>query len=359
MKLKKLKWVHNFLNIYNPLFGKMKKTDTFSSDIQFNSILIFSTTALGDFMFNTPAIRAIRAHYPDAHITLVSSKKNRLLVENYDQIDSVVYWDNKIKNLLPIALQAKKYKPELAIILHSHLPYDVLFAVMAGCQYILRNTFHVIPEWFQKWIIADYEITPHHTHLIQSKLNLIHHLGIRNVSSEMEIPCKIPKIPRSDNQIIGFQIGTSTPERKWSTSNFVRLAEKLIENKEAVQIKLIGSPRELELSREFFSLLPVKYHEKIFDLIGKTSLSELLSHINTMDVLVTGDTGPLHLAIALKRATISLFVTANPLSTGPYQDLDLHTVIKKEPLSREIPEKITDVITVDEVFDAVNKTLKD
>ncbi|HEK0788567.1 TPA: glycosyltransferase family 9 protein [Proteus mirabilis] len=359
MKLKKLKWVHNFLNIYNPLLGKMKKTDTFSSDIQFNSILIFSTTALGDFMFNTPAIRAIRAHYPDAHITLVSSEKNRLLVENYDQIDSVVYWDNKIKNLLPIASQAKKYKPELAIILHSHLPYDVLFAVMAGCQYILRNTFHVIPEWFKKWIIADYEITPHHTHLIQSKLNLIHHLGIRNASTEMEIPCEIPKISRSDYLIIGFQIGTSTPERKWSTSNFVKLAEKLIENREIVQIKLIGSPRELALSEEFFSLLPIKYHEKIFDLIGKTSLPELLSHINTMDVLVTGDTGPLHLAIALKRPTVSLFVTANPLSTGPYQDLDLHTVINKEPLSREIPEKITDVITVDEVFNAVNKTLKD
>ncbi|EEG87056.1 hypothetical protein PROPEN_00725 [Proteus penneri ATCC 35198] len=150
MKLKKLKWVHNFLNIYNPLFGKMKKTETFSSDIQFNSILIFSSTALGDFMFNTPAIRAIRAHYPNAHITLVSSEKNRLLVENYDQIDSVVYWDNKIRNLLPIALQAKKYKPELTIILHSYLPYDVLFAVMSGSQYILRNTSDVIPEWFKK-----------------------------------------------------------------------------------------------------------------------------------------------------------------------------------------------------------------
>nr|WBR55424.1 ADP-heptose--lipooligosaccharide heptosyltransferase II [Proteus mirabilis] len=41
MKLKKLKWVHYFLNLYNPLFGKMKKTATFSSDIKFNSIVIF------------------------------------------------------------------------------------------------------------------------------------------------------------------------------------------------------------------------------------------------------------------------------------------------------------------------------
>ncbi|MEY2345137.1 hypothetical protein I3679_019140 [Proteus mirabilis] len=74
-------------------------------------------------------------------------------MENYEQIDSVVYWDNKIRNLLPVALQAKKYKPELAIILHSHLPYDVLFAVMAGCQYILRNTSDIIPKWFQNGLL--------------------------------------------------------------------------------------------------------------------------------------------------------------------------------------------------------------
>lgn len=356
MKLKKLKWVHNFLNIYNPLLGKMKKTDTFSSDIQFNSILIFSTTALGDFMFNTPAIRAIRAHYPDAHITLVSSEKNRLLVENYDQIDSVVYWDNKIRNLLPIALQAKKYKPELAVILHSHLPYDVLFAVMAGCQYILRNTFHAIPKWFQKWIIAEYQ--PGVGHIIQTKLNLIHHLGIDSTDTRMELPCEIEQLAKSEGNIVGFQMGASTQERRWPVKNFAELAQKLINSKPSVQIKLIGSPRELELPEEFFALLPEKYHHNIENLVGKTSLPDLLSQIKIMDVLVTGDTGPLHLAIALQIPTVSLFVTADPKWTGPYQDPDLHKVIKKDGISIDGTIKTMSDITVDEVFDSTISRLK-
>lgn len=357
MKLKKLKWVHNFLNIYNPLLGKMKKTDTFSSDIQFNSILIFSTTALGDFMFNTPAIRAIRAHYPDAHITLVSSEKNRLLVENYDQIDSVVYWDNKIRNLLPIALQAKKYKPELAVILHSHLPYDVLFAVMAGCQYILRNTSDIIPKWFQKWIIADHY--PAGGHVIQSKLNLIRYLGIDSTDTKMELPCEIEQLAKSEGNIVGFQMGASTQERRWPVKNFAELAQKLIDSQPSVQIKLIGSPRELELPEEFFALLPEKYHHNIENLVGKTSLPDLLSQIKIMDALVTGDTGPLHLAITLQRPTVSLFATANPEWTGPYQDLHLHTIINKKTRSNEGMPHSMDLITVDEVFSAVNKTLKD
>lgn len=357
MKLKKLKWVHNFLNIYNPLFGKMKKTNTFSSDIQFNSILIFSTTALGDFMFNTPAIRAIRAHYPDAHITLVSSEKNRLLVENYDQIDSVVYWDNKIRNLLPIALQAKKYKPELAVILHSHLPYDVLFAVMAGCQYILRNTFHIIPEWFQKWIIAEHQ--PPNCHVVQSKLNIIRHLGIDSADTRMEIPCEIEQLDKDNYHIVGFQMGASTQERRWPVKYFVELAQTLIENDSSLQIKLIGSSRELDLPEDFFVLLPEKYHSNIENLVGKTSLPDLLSQIKIMDVLVTGDTGPLHLAITLQCPTVSLFATANPKWTGPYQDLHLHTIINKRPSPDEGIQASMDLITVDEVFNAVNKTLKD
>ncbi|HEJ9576684.1 TPA: glycosyltransferase family 9 protein [Proteus mirabilis] len=354
MKLKKLKWVHYFLNLYNPLFGKMKKTATFSSDIKFNSIVIFSTTALGDFMFNTPAIRAIRAHYPDAHITLVSSVKNKLLVENYEQIDSVVYWDNKIRNLLPVALQVKKYKPELAIILHSHLPYDVLFAVMAGCQYILRNTYDVIPAWFRKWLVAEYQ--PQSGHFIQRKLNLLKQLNItENISPEMMLTCPFSPLEPSSQPVIGFQLGTSSPIRTWSINNYVELAKKIINNNPHSVIKLIGSPRELSLASQFMSLMPSQYQSNIVDLIGKTSLPELIAHIDNMTVLVTGDTGPLHLAIALKTPTVSLFVTADPKNSGPYQDIHIHQVIKKEPDSRY--DHPMDQIEIHEVFQKVIKVL--
>lgn len=323
----------------------MKKTDTFSFDIQFNSILIFSTTALGDFMFNTPAIRAIRAYYPDAHITLVSSEKNRLLVENYDQIDSVVYWDNKIRNLLPIALQAKKYKPELAVILYSHLPYDVLFAVIAGCQYILRNTYDVIPEWFQKWIVAEHQ--PPNCHIVQSKLNIIRYLGIDSADTRMEIPCKIEQLDKGNYHIVGFQMGASTQERRCPVKYFVELAQKLI-----------GFPRELELPEEFFTLLPEKYRSNIENLVGKTSLPNLLSQIKIMDVLVTGDTGLLHLAITLQCSTVSLFVTADPMWMGPYQDLHLHIVIDKGNVPTDGTIKSMHDITVNEVFHSTICRLK-
>ncbi|MEX5897674.1 glycosyltransferase family 9 protein [Proteus vulgaris] len=127
----------------------------------------------------------------------------------------------------------------------------------------------------------------------------------------MELPCEITQLIKNENNIVGFQMGASTKERRWPIKYFVELAQKLIENDPSLQVKLIGSPRELELPEAFFVLLPEQYHNNIENLVGKTSLPDLLSQIKIMDVLVTGDTGPLHLAIALQIPTVSLFVTAD------------------------------------------------
>ncbi|EKL02556.1 glycosyltransferase 9 family protein, partial [Vibrio cholerae HC-17A1] len=67
----------------------------------------------------------------------------------------------------------------------------------------------------------------------------------------------------SNNSIVGFQMGASTQERRWPVGSFVELAKKLIDSAPLLQIKLIGSSRELELPEEFFALLPERYHQNI------------------------------------------------------------------------------------------------
>jgi ADP-heptose:LPS heptosyltransferase len=95
--------------------------------------------------------------------------------------------------------------------------------------------------------------------------------------------------------------------------------------------------------------------------IGKTDLKTLLGILKNVDVLVTGDTGPLHLAVALKTRTISLFVTANPSHTGPYQDPELHQILqvpyeaaKQNSTSLEQP---LSVIGADEVLEKITSLL--
>jgi ADP-heptose:LPS heptosyltransferase len=85
----------------------------------------------------------------------------------------------------------------------------------------------------------------------------------------------------------------------------------------------------------------------------------LLAIIKNLDILVTGDTGPLHLAVALKIKTVSLFVTANPKHTGPYQDHQLHEVLHV-PLNNQNAlnlEQPLSAISVDQVLRNIKKLL--
>ncbi len=137
-KIKVADW---FLRRYTAKYGRFQDKATFDGAQQFDNIVIYSTTALGDFMFNTPALRAMRERYPNAHITLVVHKKNRELVENGRYYDRVVYWDSKIKTIRPLLKSLREHQPDLALILHSHLPYDIISAVLAGAKYIIRDNY--------------------------------------------------------------------------------------------------------------------------------------------------------------------------------------------------------------------------
>lgn len=329
--MSKKKWKTALVNLFLEGFvffnKRLKPKESFDSARDFRSIVIYSTTALGDLMFNTPAIKAIRQRYPDAFITLVSSEKNRGLVSDCAYFQQVVYWDEKIKDIVGLVSSLKKSKPELAIILHSKAPYDVLSAVMAGCEYVFKDVYGNKTTGMEKWIVNSPVLFD--GHLIQRKLNLLKLLDCDVSDKEMFIPIIFPEVDKDTTKIsIGFQMGASETLRCWPVTRFVELAEKLSLLGPEYRIVLIGTNKEKGYEQEFFNALPESAKGSVVSYIGKTDLKTLLGILKNVDVLVTGDTGPLHLAVALKTRTVSLFVTANPSHTGPYQDPELHQILQ-------------------------------
>ncbi|AVD65293.1 glycosyltransferase family 9 protein [Serratia sp. CY49633] len=326
MKLKKLKYAHWFLTVYNFLFGNVKPKGTLRPDQEFKRIVVYSTTALGDFMFNTPTMRAIRNRYPSAHITLVAGTINRGMVKDYSCFDEVIFWDNKFRQMRGAVAEIRKRRPELAVILHAHLPYDIISAVLAGCQYILRDNYLTLPKGIDRWV---YSCSLNFSgHLIQRKLDLMNFIGGDTTNIEMEIPCQFEKLSqRADVIRIGFNMGASSKERCWPVEYFAELANKLITRHNNVEVVIIGSPADREIESIFMAHLATDVQSRIVSYVGKTSLPQLVGVIDSLNVLLTGDTGPLHLAVALKVPTLSLFVTAKPRFTGPYQNKEIHCVI--------------------------------
>lgn len=326
-KRMKIFWINLFLHCYVKIKPTLKSRKSFSSEENFKSIAIYSTTALGDLMFNTPAIRAIRQRYPDAFITLVSSEKNKTLVEGSLFFDRIVYWDEKVKHVKKLVKQLKEQPPQLTVVLHSKAPYDILSAVMSGSQYIVKDIYGGKNIGMEKWLVNEGSFLS--CHLIQRKLNMCSLLGCDVSNNEMVIPVDFPHLNKeAGKKIIGFQMGASEPIRCWPISKFSELAKLLFQLGPEYEVVLIGTKKELAYEKFFLNSLSEDEAKRVTSSIGKTDLKQLMGIIENMDLLVTGDTGPLHLAVALKTKTVSLFVTANPDHTGPYQDMELHQVMR-------------------------------
>ena len=237
-KIKVADW---FLRRYTAKYGRFQDKATFDGAQQFDNIVIYSTTALGDFMFNTPALRAMRERYPNAHITLVVHKKNRELVENGRYYDRVVYWDSKIKTIRPLLKSLREHQPDLALILHSHLPYDIISAVLAGAKYIIRDNYSSGICGLEPWL-TNY-VFHYYGHFVRRKLELISILGCRSDDPTMEIPVDYQRgVKSSEHPTIGFQLGASTESRCWPVSHYARLADELVAKHPNVRIVLIGAP---------------------------------------------------------------------------------------------------------------------
>lgn len=323
----KFKLVDLFLRMYTRSHGRLKPAQDLVTENSFSHIVIYSTTALGDLMFNTPAIHAVRQRFPQAKITLVVHKKLEAFVDEGKDWQHVVCWNTKIKTVPQLVRDIRQLgEPDLAIILHSHDPYDYLSAVMSGAKYVLRDNYIDGIELMDRWL-AGYVIG-FRGHVIQRKLELVSMLGADISDISMRVPFAVPSVDNiGRGTVIGFQMGASTSERCWPVENFAAVAKHFLVSDPTCKIALTGWAGDSSLVEHLLRQLDPALHHRVINHVGSSSLKELAGLITGMDVLVTGDTGPLHIAIALRVPTVSLFVTAEPHSTGPYQDPELHDVI--------------------------------
>ncbi len=355
--------VNLFLRLYTGKNGLASTQAEFAQEDKRNikNIVIYSSTALGDFMMNSPAIHAIRREYPDAHITLICHKKMVQFLSTGKDWDSLIAWDNKLTTVSALVENIKQQgRPDAAIILHSHTPYDFLSALRAGAKYVfIDNDKQAIPL-VSKWATSRLKNFVGHT--IQRKLELIAPFLSHEPSRAMRLPAEVVVEEATRDpavKYVGFQMGASSLRKCWSTENFARLATQMINDNDAVKIVLIGAPNEVALQDKFLQQLDARYHDRVLPLIGKTTIPGLLQEIKKMSLLVTSDTGPLHLAVAMQVPTVSMFVVTSPMLYGPYQDPELHSVIYKAftTLDEQHYASALDKISLNEVYARVKTFL--
>lgn len=288
-----------------------------------NSILVFSNTALGDTLLSTPAIKSLKDSFPNARITLFIHKNIYPLLEGADFVDNFIVYHGGYKKFFSAVMQLRHVKADVALLLHSNGPQDIPMAIMSGAKIVLKT-----PTKSGYKHRLSHEFIKKEQHTIEDRLDLVRAIGGDKLSTRMLLPQRYYTDKKRDilpegALVIGFQPGATNVYKMWPADNFKELAAKLLAEYPNAVIAVTGSKKEKRLGK----VIGEANREKVIDFCGKFPIEALPKLIREMDLLVTNDTGTMHVAIALGVPTVSMFAGSDPKMFGAYQDSDKHSII--------------------------------
>jgi ADP-heptose:LPS heptosyltransferase len=300
---------------------------------------------MGDLIQTTPLIQGLKDRYPDAKITLMVSSDFKDVVSLIPGVDnSIVFnlrqfketngWADeswvKIYRHIESELNSIRDNGYDLLVNLSHSRFSALMVHYLKVENIIgfhcsstgdRLTGH---PWMQYFGTEPFNRNFNEFNLVEifSRSADIDMAGreiqVLENNSKFCIDERIlSKISKSgDDLIIGFQIGSSLENRRWSIGSFAKLADLLIEKLNA-RILLFGVASESKSAADMIKITRNK--DSVIDLTGKTNLKQLTGILKECDYLVTNDTGTMHLAAALNTKIIGLFFAhAHPFETAPY-----------------------------------------
>ena len=187
-------------------------------------------------------------------------------------------------------------------------------------------------------------------------------LGIRLSPGNLICYSDKPK-KKKEKRIMGINPGASYGNAKrWYPEKFAKIA---IELSKSFDIIIFGGKGELQFANSIEEDLLENNIHNFMNLAGKTSISELANHISSLDIFITGDSGPMHIAASFNIPTIALFGPTNPIETSqwknPYsyilkKNLDCQPCMKRTcPFQHHNCMKL---IKADQVIDSISKVIQ-
>lgn len=301
------------------------------------NILIVKLSAIGDVIHTLPALTALRRHYPDARITWLVEEAAADLVRGHEALDRVLvsrrkHWVRELKgpgrakSLREMrdfihALRDTRY--DLILDFQALLKSGVLIALAKGRRKVgfgpgLEHQEHSYLFLNEKIPAVDMEI-----HALDRGLMLLEAIGIPRGKTTYDLPVGQNERRAADELLRRHGIAPSKPlvavnpvakweTKLWSTSSFARLADRLI-HRCGAQVVFTGSGQD----RATISGILSRMAFPAASLAGETSLKTLTALYRRCRLLVSTDTGPMHLGCAVGTPVIALFGPTAPWRTGP------------------------------------------
>ncbi|WP_456382676.1 lipopolysaccharide heptosyltransferase II [Hydrogenimonas sp.] len=316
-------------------------------------ILVELPTWLGDAVMTTPALEHLYTAYPDAKITLVGSFVSTEALKAHPRITRVVVDTTKTKGWRPLNVYrlAKRLGPhDLAIGFRSHVYSRLLLGLTGTKKRFLfdKNRLTVPPS-------------RHAIHQVEKYAAFIDTVtGRRQPPGPLRLDWPKKTFSRPT---LGINPGaTYGSAKRWYPEKFADVAVALADRYDIV---VFGGPGERDIATDIERTIEEKGVENVVNLAGETSIPELCSAIAGLDLFITGDSGPMHIAAAYRIPTVAIFGPTryqetsqwmNEKSTIVRHDLECAPCMKRTcPLKHHACMK---EIAPREVIEAANRLIR-
>lgn len=274
-------------------------------------IILISLSCIGDVLLTTPVMKALKENFPDAELTVVAGPTAISLLECHELVDRAIPYFNKGVHKgavggAKIVLELRENKYDLAVDLRNSM-----------IPYVLRKR---------------YKITAHHVHLknrdemkrhaIDRHLDVIEMAGIPAVTHEMSVTVPEPaetkiaalleKKGLSDAPLIAVYPGAGSPYKLYPVEKFIQVVRMLKEDN-GNNFVVVGS----EADRPVGDALAAEFDSGVVSLAGEFGLVELAALLKRSRLMISNDSGPMHLGVAVGTPVVAIFGPTNADRYGP------------------------------------------
>jgi len=332
------------------------------------NILVVSSTAIGDTLLSIPAISAVRERYPEAKILAHLNIRNIELFDNNPDIDGIIPYYGGYRKFFKTIMEFCRHKFDLALIFHGNEPQATPMAYLSGARFIIK-----LPNTSEfRFLLSNKDEFPQWDTLngIEKRLVTARLAGCSTDNGKMELLLQDNNEPvdrflkenniDSNDILIGFQTGASTVSRMWFADRFIELGRRIVNENRGIKIVLTGSLQENKYCR----MIAEGIGDNALVSAGRIALKHMPSLLGKLRLLVTGDTGTMHMAIAVGTPVVALFAVADSRTSGPLYEKERHRVIQKwktcDPcVGKNCKyQKCMENISVDEVYSSAIELLK-
>jgi ADP-heptose:LPS heptosyltransferase len=283
-------------------------------------VLLISNTALGDTLFSTPAIRALKERYPAWELEVLAHRVFGSLLANNPHVAKIFAYPGRNRRLLALARELRQRSYDLAVILHGNDPEASLLAYLSGAPFIIGSARSPLAFIYSTAVA----FTDPNEHAIERRLDYVRLLGADTNDKRMDL-----FLPPEESQraaailtehfnkvpplLLAFHPTGSDPYKWWPAASFIELGNFLYESYHASILIISGTP-----DRQQTEAIATRLAGPTLVTGGRYPLLTVAALLNHCRLLIANDSGPLHMGLALGVPTIGLLGADDPRRVGPY-----------------------------------------